>query len=618
MLSLTGNTGKKLLCIAGVVCLCAALAVSGCETGFSTPDTLPLSAPLSIQVTPKDRQLAVQWTKVATFRGVVPTYALYWSTTPTPGEDWIFVDTDPSNLIQGTITNLINHQGYSVWVRSVFEGLGTSGFSPVSYAVPIPPPETPAAITVYPGHQMLELGWNAVEDASAYEVYSGAGGGAALPAGAEMKTVSAPGVVLHGLVNGMSSTLWVRAVNTAGVSGYRTAVGTPATGGAPAAPASITARGGDTKIIVTWPQVHGVQAYKLYWSTTDAFSDATPAAGSPVLSAAPENTADITVLENGRTYYVWVVSSNGAGGESGPSPSASAATVAKPPINFNTTGFALGNATAEFAFAQDLPKSAFWPEGRPGTDRLTRVQETALGNLFADGAAWYLRNRQHKTLDFVFINGGYIDNALLRGSITVGSLMGIVQPGSRTEDKFVVVTLRGSELKKFFYNPAREVSLAAWNETEDVAGVSHTGRGSANTGFFGSVSGEVRYTLEYPRAPPAGTVLNDTRAEPYMHGRIKPGTLKIKRDGVYTDIDDSAEYRIGTTDYLASGAYFPTLFTGRSSIEIIDVLFWRGVAEYIYDRGTITPVTDGRVKIEGGVPLPAPWVNSSWKPSWLD
>ncbi|MDR2735187.1 MAG: 5'-nucleotidase C-terminal domain-containing protein [Spirochaetota bacterium] len=593
------------------IVVCAILGISGCETGFNEPSAIPLAGPRSIQITPRDRELVVQWTKVAPARGVTPTYRLYWSTASTPGTDWIFVDTHTSSLIQGYIPNLVNRQRYSVWVKAVFEGLGESAFSPVSYAAPIPPPETLGIITVYSGYQMLELRWEEVEDAAAYEVYSGTTGGDAPPAGAAMKTVPEPGAILHGLANGMGYTLWVRAVNTAGDSGWRTAIGTPATGGTPTAPESITAAGGDAKITVTWDQVPGVKAYILYYNTTDDFSG--KVAGPTVTADAPKNTADITGLANGVPYHVWVVSSNGVESVSAPSPAASARTAARPPIQWNA-GFTLGNAAAEFSFAQDLPVSAFWPEGRPSTDRLTRVQETALGDLFADGAAWYLRTKQNKNIDFVFINGGYIDNALLRGSVTVGSLMGIIYPDSRTEDKFVIVTMKGSELKKFFYNPDREVSLAAWNEEMDVAGVVHTGRGSGGTGFFGAVSKEVRYTIEYPQAPPASPALNADRAEPYYHGRIKPGTLKIND----ADFDDDTEYRIGTTDYLASGAYFTGLFTGRIAIEGIDVLFWRGVAEYIYDKGTITPYTDGRIKIEGGVPLPAPWINSTWKPIWLE
>jgi hypothetical protein len=614
---------KGLFSIIVVVFICAVLGISGCESALSESDSIPLTGPLSIQITPGNEELVVQWTKVAPAKNVIPTYELYWSTTDTPGTDYIVVGTNDSKLIQATITELENNTPYYVWVKAVFEGIGKSDFSPPSIGIPIPVPKNveSESITVYSGYQMLELRWDTVEDASNYEVYYSTSNGLEPPTGADMRDVSAApgseqGVVLHGLTNGTSYTVWIRAANSAGKSpDYSTITGTPSTGSLPSAPVNIEAGGGDTKITVIWAQVHGVKKYKLYYSTTNNFSSPPPNECPTADSTAPKNTAEITGLSNGTTYYVWVVSSNGAGDDSGPSTSASASTVAKPPIDFNNSRFELGNSTAVFPFAQDLPVSAFFPDGRPSTDRLTRVQETALGNLFADGAAWYFREKLEKHVDFVFINGGYIDNNILKGKITVGSLMGTVGSGSSAtiEDKLVIVKMKGSDLKKFFYDPERELSLAAWNEGGDVAGVVHMGRGGGGTGFFGVVSKEARYTLEYPQAPPTGTALTDDQKEPYYHGRIKPGTLKI--NGV--DIEDSAEYRIGTSDYLASGAYFTTLSTGRISIELIDVLFWRGVAEYIYDKGTISPYLDGRIKIEGGVPLPAPWVNSSWKPSWL-
>jgi hypothetical protein len=608
--------------------MCIIRGVTSCETELSGPGGIPLSGPLSIQVTAIDKALVVQWTKVAPARGITPTYKLHWSAASKPeGSNSIFVDTDPSsNLIKETITGLTNHQTYYVWVIADFGDLGKSDFRDPTVGIPIPPPQTPGTITPYPGHQMLELGWAKVADAFTYEVYyiSGTSTDSEPPSGVEMKTVSDPevglvaGVVLHGLSDGTLYTMWVRATNTAGVSGYRTISDTPATDNStPAEPATITAAGGDRKITVTWDQVPGVPEYRLYYSTTNNFSSATEWP-KEVLSNAPMNSADITGLSNDKTYYVWVVSSNGAGSLSPPPhPSASAETKAKPAIQFNDSRFVLGKASAEYAFAQDLPKSVFFPDGRPGTDRLSRVQESALGNLFADGAAWYLRNKQGKTFDFVFLNGGYIDNGILRGDITVGSVAGIVDPDARNADKFVIVTMTGENLKELFYRAASEESYIKWigNDVDprsDVAGVSHTGRGSLNTGFFGVVSKEVQYTLEYPHSPTTGTLTSEQSA-PYYRGRIKPNTLKLNG----ADIVDGDLYRIATSDYLATGNYFTGLITGRSDIELIDVLFWRGVAAYIYDQGTVTPKLDGRIKIEGGVPLPPPWVNSSWTPDWL-
>jgi hypothetical protein len=355
-----------------------------------------------------------------------------------------------------------------------------------------------------------------------------------------------------------------------------------------------------------------VPSYNLYYGTENDFSKATvfPAGKAIIPANAPTVSADITGLDNGTAYYVWVQSWNSQSnkGNSPYSESATGTPLAKDPINFSNLQFVLGQAAAEYIFAQELPPSVFFPEGRPNTDRLTRVQETALGNLFTDGAAWYIRNKLEKNIDFVFLNGGYIDNALPKGTITVGTFSSIVQPDSRMVDKFILLTFSGADLKKFFEEVAARI-----DDEGDVAGVAHTGRGGPhNTGFFGVVSREVRYTIQYYKPPEGTTEISSEAAEPYYHGFIKPGTLKIldRTSNTYVDIADTQTYRICTTDYLAAGAYFTKLAPGLGSTdrELIDTFFWRGVAEYIYDQGTITPALDGRIKVEGGVPLPSPWV----------
>jgi 2',3'-cyclic-nucleotide 2'-phosphodiesterase (5'-nucleotidase family) len=228
---------------------------------------------------------------------------------------------------------------------------------------------------------------------------------------------------------------------------------------------------------------------------------------------------------------------------------------------------------------------------------MTRVQETALGNLFTDGAAWYVRNKLGRNdVDFVFLDGGYIDNALSKGTITVGAISGITQPDSR-KDKMMFLTLTGAELKLFF---------------NDVADVVHTGRGGPHeTMYWGIVSEEVNYTIQYPK-PPAGTSpeLSSADSERYYHGIIKAGTLKIKNKntGVYEAVVDGNTYRICTTDFLVSGEYFLNLATLGVKEPVTDVLFWHAVAEYIYDKGTVTPSLDARIRVEGGMVLPPPWI----------
>lgn len=592
------------------------------ETGSDPEDTIPLAGARSIQVTAKNESLVLQWTKIAPAQGIVPSYAIYYSRNndPAGATYWGTIQSNASQLVAVTIgvrtdpdDKLINHVTYYIWVKAMYAGLGESNFSSVSTGIPIPPPATPGVLTVSPGEAMLGISWAKVEDAYTYEVYYKSGGhsDAAPPSDTQetMKTVSVEGAVLPGLTNDADYTVWVRALNTAGISpGYSRATGTPKLATTPPAPdkkpgvISITA--GNEKLALAWDQVPGVPQYKLYYNTTDDFATAT-ALEKTVPAAAPQESAEITMLSNGTSYYVWVQSWNSQSNKdnSPQSDSASGTPEAKPAIDFSNLRFALGTAKAEFIFAQDLPPSVFfYPDGRPNTDRLTRVQETALGDLFTDAAAWYVRNKLGEAIDFVFLNGGYIDNVLPEGTVTVGTIAGIVQPDSR-QDKFFLLTLTGAQLKQFFNDEAAKADNL---EPGDVSGVVHTGRGGPhNTGFWGIVSKDVRYTLQYYQPPllSAGEIAS-SESEPYLHGFIDPESITI--DG--KTIVDTQSYRICTTDYNASGEYFTRLYTDGTDKKLIETPFWHGIAEYVYDQGAITPTLDGRIKVEGGVNLPAPWV----------
>jgi hypothetical protein len=580
----------KLFCRLALV---TAFIFTACETGSDPDYTLPLAGPRSVQITAKNESLVLQWTKVAPAQGVVPHYEVYFSAAPNPegAEKGGTVESDDTNLVRTAIAGLENYRTWYVWVKAIFPNLGQSDFSPITYGIPIPPPATPGSLNVVPGEEMLEITWDRVQDAYTYEVYYRASGsGAEPPAETPLVTVSEPGAVIFNLVNNVDYTLWVRARNTAGDSpAYSQSAGTPQEASVPpvTAPGTPAVTPGAGKLTLAWNQVTGVPGYKLYYGIANDISQAVEY-DEIIPAQAVSVQADIIGLANGTLYNVWVKSWNSKG-VSSPSPSASGTPQPKPSIVFANYQFELGRATAEYIFAQDLPPSVFFPEGRPNTDRLTRVQEAALGNLFADGAAWYARNRYpDENIDFVFLNGGYIDNFLPAGPITVGSLAGIIDPDGRL-DKMMFLTLTGTQLKEFF---------------EEVAGVIHTGRGSQNTGFFGMVSQEVRYTLQYYKPPPGiSPQLTGVDREPYWFGDIKPRTLKING----ADIEDGRSYRICTTDYLGAGTYYTTLYGGTNK-RLTNTPFWHAVAEYIYDQGSVTPKLDGRVKIEGGVPLPAPWI----------
>jgi hypothetical protein len=541
---------------------------------------------------------------VSPAQGRIPTYEVYLGTTPNfaQAEKQLDVPAPDSNLVQANIEGLTNEILYYLWVRAVFGDLGKADPT-MTTGIPVPPPLVPANLNVYPGEGMLELHWDAVKNAVTYEVYTNAGGaGNSPPNNAELSTVSTLGTVVAGLTNGESVTVWVRASNTAGKSGYVTKSVTPRAETTPPAkaPANIKVTAGEGKLTLTWDQVQGVPFYKLFFNTAGNNNGA-EAFSVPIPADSPKVTAELTGLTNNTQYYVWVKSSNSQG-DSPFSDPVFETPIPKPSIKWNDLAFVLGRGTAEYPFAQDLPPSVFFPEGRPYTDRLTRVQETALGNLFADGAAWYVRKTYpEENIDFVFLNGGYIDNVLPMGEISVGGLSSVVGPSNR-RDNLLFLSLTGKQLKAFF---------------EEVAMVIHMGRGGANTGWFGVVSKEVRYTIQYPKAPEGiSPELEDEEREPYLHGRIKPGTLKVKPHDslIYDDIEDSKVYRICTTDYLAKGEYYFSLADFGQDKLSTKVPFWHAVGEYVYDKGTVTPATDGRIKLEGGVPLPEPWTEGDWEP----
>jgi hypothetical protein len=586
---------------------------AACETPFDNKNSgIPIAGPQTIQVMGKNGALFVQWTKVASAQGIIPYYEVYYGTSDVPQAANKLspnVYSNDTNLVTAEIPGLSNYTTYYVWVRAVFEGIGSSDFSPTESGRPIPPPLPPQGVQARSSENGIELVWQEGRDAFVYEVYySAGGGGAEPPAGAEMLSVSSLGAFVPGLANGSNYSLWVRSTNTAGTSNYAAATGTPAVqSSAPGSPPSnIKAAPGDKKLTLSWTQVEGVPGYKVFYNTEN--NSASAAQFSALIPAdSPVVTAELTGLSANTGYYVWVKSSNSKGDSAFSAP-VTGTPVAKTPINWNNMQTELGEALSEFPFAEDLPPSVFFgAAGRPNTDRLTRVHETALGDLFTDAAAWYVRNVLNEPIDFVFLNGSFIDNALPKGKIKLSTIAGMVKPDGRS-DKIVLLSLSGSDLKKFM-GLGVPVDMLDSIYMASVASVPHTGHGSSNTGFFGNVSKELRYTLEYPRAPSGyEPMLTREDSEVYYHGRIKAGTLKLNS----ADIVDGESYRICTTDYNYSGMFFTLLRTNSTNVKSTGVYYWHAVSEYIYDRGTISPETDGRIKIEGGVPLPPPWTQGDW------
>jgi len=184
-------------------------------------------------------------------------------------------------------------------------------------------------------------------------------------------------------------------------------------------------------------------------------------------------------------------------------------------------------------------------------NRLPRYGETAIGNMIADGIAWYARNALNQTLDFAFVNGGNIRAELPAGDLT---------------REHVLTALP-------FTNFLRVASLSGADLIELFEFIATIPRGN---GGFPQFSREVRYTLD----PTERSISNLT-----VGG---------------APIDPAGTYRFVTNDFLFSGGDGYVALARAVDPFNASTLMSCAVIGYIMARGTISPATDGRMVVIGG------------------
>ncbi|GHV35200.1 hypothetical protein AGMMS4952_27560 [Spirochaetia bacterium] len=207
--------------------------------------------------------------------------------------------------------------------RSFFENLveeptvpgPTDPSDPTEPSEPVPDDNTPAAPSlpkVSASDGLITVSWSAVEGAVSYEVYySDTQTAPGTPAKIPVSTVA----VIDGLTNKTTYYVWVKAVNTFGVSALSPmAHGTPwPASEAPDTPGALTVIPGINRLTLNWAPVGGASSYDVYINTT-------PSSGSAGLSATVTGTtAVIGSLTNETIYYFWIKARN-ANGASGFSP----------------------------------------------------------------------------------------------------------------------------------------------------------------------------------------------------------------------------------------------------------------------------------------------------------
>jgi len=185
-------------------------------------------------------------------------------------------------------------------------------------------------------------------------------------------------------------------------------------------------------------------------------------------------------------------------------------------------------------------------------NRLTRYQETALGNMICDANTWYFRNIG-QNIDFAFHNGGNMRAELPKGPLTREQILTVLP----FENYLYIASLKGSQIIELF-NFIATVPQGA--------------------GGFPQFSHDVRYTLDIP----AKAVRN-----------LTIGGAPVNPDKTY---------RFCTNDYLLGGGDGYVVLTKSQNPFNTSLLLSYVVIEYIASqKGIITPALDGRMTVTGGV-----------------
>jgi hypothetical protein len=168
-------------------------------------------------------------------------------------------------------------------------------------------PDAPGLPTAAAGDGLVTVGWLGVKDAEAYEVYLSSSG---TPSAMPSKTV--PGhttvTVITGLNNRSAYTIWIKAANGYGASGYSPPVRcTPWPDTArPQVPGSVEVIPGNGRLSVAWEAAAGASSYNVY------INESTTPPALPNRTTTETNTV-IEGLKNSVIYYVWVEARNNNG-----------------------------------------------------------------------------------------------------------------------------------------------------------------------------------------------------------------------------------------------------------------------------------------------------------------
>lgn len=178
-----------------------------------------------------------------------------------------------------------------------------------------PAPAAPTGVTAQAGDGQVTVSWNAVSEATSYNIYWNNAAGVTTT---DTKVVGAASPYVHTpCTNGTPYYYVVTAVNDSGESGLSAEVSATPQAPAPGVPANVAITAGNGQNTISWTAVTGASSYNIYWSNTPGVTTSSTKitnATSPYAHGP---------ISNGVAYYYRVTAMNG-GGESGLSSEVSA------------------------------------------------------------------------------------------------------------------------------------------------------------------------------------------------------------------------------------------------------------------------------------------------------
>jgi hypothetical protein len=257
--------------------------VSGTPSIYAVP---PASSPTPVLSAIANANLSFTWAAIAG----ASSYEVWYGTSSESGSA-----TKYGSDVTGTsttISGLTNGTVYYVWLKAK----NNSGIAPFGSSVSGRPIGTIGTVTVTPGNGSLDVSWDAVTGADAYDVYYST---STTQPGTASQNVSATSTTINSLTNGTTYYVWVRPVNSYGAGAVSSRVS-----GMPSIIGDINLTAGKEKITLDISLLPA-GTYQYYYSTNNTLS------GSPSGNSISETSAVISGLTSNATYYIWIRSRSG-------------------------------------------------------------------------------------------------------------------------------------------------------------------------------------------------------------------------------------------------------------------------------------------------------------------